>query len=398
MEFWGFMKVAYFIGSLNRGGTEMLTLDICRRHREAPYQILLVYRNEGELSEQYRQTGVRMIRLKPSKGGRLAYLFEMRRMLKREQVDVLHAQTLTNGAFALFCTLFTNIKVVNTFHGFHTSWAAMPMCHLVMAGCDALCFVSDYERRWYANHSIERRNGCFVVYNGIDFSKFDGIFEEPDFFKKIDAAQPRKDLLSSHDSAKRIRLAMIGNFVSGRSQNSLLRCIHLLYNHGYKNFDFYFVGKRAYHEPWLYDDCVKYVEQNALEGCVHFVGSRGDVPAILQHIDAFVYSTAHDTFGIAVVEAMAAGVPVVANDWEVMKEISQNGKWLRLYKTDDAQSGAEAMADLIDNISAYKAAAQQQKHEVRSTFSIENHIERLASIYSAVVSNNKKEMQLLSTR
>ena len=112
------MKVAYFIGSLNRGGTEMLTLDICRRHAEAPYDMLLVYRNEGNMSDMYRETGVTMKRIKPKRFHFLRYLWQLRQFMKQEQVDVVHAQTLGNGVIAVFFLLFTRIKLVTTFHGF----------------------------------------------------------------------------------------------------------------------------------------------------------------------------------------------------------------------------------------------------------------------------------------
>ena len=45
------MKVAFFIGSLNRGGTETLVLDTFRRKEVLPYECILIYRSEGELSE-----------------------------------------------------------------------------------------------------------------------------------------------------------------------------------------------------------------------------------------------------------------------------------------------------------------------------------------------------------
>ena len=71
------------------------------------------------------------------------------------------------------------------------------------------------------------------------------------------------------------------------------------------------------------DFVLKYCEDNNLDN-VYFLGGRGDVPALLKVMDGFVYSSVHDTFGIAVVEAMAAGLPVVVNDYEVMKEVCGN--------------------------------------------------------------------------
>ena len=85
----------------------------------------------------------------------------------------------------------------------------------------------------------------------------------------------------------------------------------------------------------MYDECVTYCQQNSLLDKVSFLGSRDDVPTILQQLDAFVYATDHDTFGIGVVEAMAVGIPVFVNDWEVMTEITDNGKFATLYKSKD---------------------------------------------------------------
>ena len=377
------MKVAFFIGSLNRGGTETLILDVCRNHRVTPFEVLLIYRNEGELSEQYRQTGVQMVRLKPKHGRYLSYLMAMRQMLKCEKVDILHAQTLTNSVFSFFCTQRLPIKVITTFHGFPVGRFANPMTRFVMRHSDMLFYVSDYVREWYIKRYGLGADKSFTVYNGVGFDKLDAEYPTPDFLKKTDPPQAVLDCHAA-DPSPRIRLAMIGNFVSGRAQNSLLRCIHQLVLAGTRNFDFYFVGKRVDSEPERYDDCVRYVEDNGLTDNVHFVGSRGDVPAILQHIDGFVYSTDHDTFGIAVVEAMAAGVPVVVNDWAVMKEITNNGQWGTLYKTNDAKNGAKVIADLIQKNQQYKQQAKQTAIQVRQTFSIEQHIARLYELYQII--------------
>lgn len=377
------MKVAFFIGSLNRGGTETLILDVCRNHRVTPFEVLLIHRNEGELSEQYHQTGVRMVRLKPKHGRYLSYLMAMRQVLKSEKVDILHAQTSTNAVLAILMTIESTIRVVSSFHGFSIGKQSPLTSRFIIRHSSWSCFVSDYEREWYQKRCHVKSNHCVVLYNGVDFSKLDIQYPEPDFLKKND--QPKAGL-NSHaaDLSPRIRLAMIGNFVSGRSQNSLLRCIHQLVLAGTRNFDFYFVGKRVDSEPERYDECVRYVEDNGLTDNVHFVGSRGDVPAILQHIDGFVYSTDHDTFGIAVVEAMAAGVPVLVNDWAVMKEITNNGQWGTLYKTNDAKNGAKVIADLIQKNQQYKQQAKQTALQVRQTFSIEQHIANLYELYQAV--------------
>ncbi len=126
-----------------------------------------------------------------------------------------------------------------------------------------------------------------MVYNGISFDKFNEKYEIPDFIKKI--ALP----------TERLKMAMVGNFVSVREHYTICKFLKLLHQQGIDS-DFYFIGKKDDNEAWRYDDCVKFCNANGLNDCVHFLGTRNDVPAILQNIDAFVYSTDHDTFGIAV--------------------------------------------------------------------------------------------------
>jgi glycosyltransferase involved in cell wall biosynthesis len=360
------MKVAFFIGSLNRGGTEMLTLDIFRRKDAAPFEMMLVYRNEGTLSDDYRATGVPMFRLKP-KGSRVKYLKEIRSLLKQERVDILHAQTLTNGLFSIACTAFSPVKMVFTFHGLFSNKSLITR-HLVSWNADADIFVSQYVRDWYRSHSLffpERRS--HTVHNGIDFSKIEAEYPEPEFFKE-------------YESRKTVRLGMVGNFVGGRSQIVVCKALKLLKDRG-ADFHFYFIGKKSDAEPKIYDACVNYCRDNGLWDCTHFIGSRGDVPAILQYLDGFVFSTIKDTFGIAVIEAIAAGLPTITNDWAVMKEISLEGTLVDLFESGNEKDCCDKMQSLIDNLESRKEKASNDAAIVKDTFSIDRHIASLNKVY-----------------
>ena len=144
----------------------------------------------------------------------------------------------------------------------------------------------------------------------------------------------------------------------------------------------YFIGKKTNAEPEIFDNCVNYCRENGLlDSSVFFVGGRNDVPAILQHIDAFVYATNRDTFGIAVIEAIASGLPAIVNDWEVMKEVTSNGDWATLYKTMDFADCADKIEKFIKNEELRKEDAQLNVEAVRQRFSIENHILNLNEVY-----------------
>lgn len=375
------MKVAFFIGSLNRGGAETLLLDIFRRKNDAPFECMLIYRNEGDLSDEFRATGVPMFRLKPRHGA-FAYFSDLRHLLKENKVDILHTHTVANGVIGILSTCFSGIKLAASFHGFISMLKYMVFTHLIMWFADRSIFVSNYERDWFLSHVLlAPRNRCEVVYNGIDFSKFDASPVEPDFLKEE---------ASVEDSC--LRMTMVGNFVSGRSQLFLCKALKALSDKGSLDFRFYFIGKQSLKEPERWDDCLRYCRDNHLLGDkVVFLGGRADVPSVLQYMDAFVYASECDSFGIAVVEAMAAGVPVIVNDWIVMKEVTQNGEWASIYKTDDIDDCVAKIEDLARTTAEKRNKALALSEVVRHRFSIENHIQNLFLIYKSLLSDDTAE-------
>lgn len=369
------MKVACFIGSLNRGGAETLVLDTLRNNDGSVFETILIYRNDGELSEAYRETGVPMFRVHP-KRNKIGYIRKLRRLLRDEGVDILHTQTHLNAFLGVFCTCFSDVKLVATFHGFTPTFIDKVYTQFALWCADASIFVSNYVRDWYFKHTcFTPRKRCHVVYNGIDFSRFDEPYPIPDFLDKIAA-----------DSQGIVKMAMVGNFSTGRSQLFLCQALKTLKDWGTCDYRFFFVGKRTEAEPDVFDNCVNYCRENGiLDTSVFFVGGRSDVPAILQHVDAFVYSTNRDTFGIAVIEAVASGLPAIVNDWGVMKEVTEDGKLAALYHTLDVEDCANQMEEMIVNIRQRKETAHINAEIARRRFSIDNHIRNLCDVYTSVV-------------
>ena len=351
----------------------MLLLDICRKLQTAPFEGIVLYRNDGELSEEYRKTGIPLVCIKP-RGLKLGYIFKLRRIIKEAEIDILHTQTLLNAMLGIFCVIFSRVKFVASFHGFRYSWHDRFFTQLVMWNADASIFVSNYLKEWNLKHTfLSPRRRCHVVYNGIVFSKLDIPYGIPDFLKD-----------TNNGSQENVKLAMVGNFGNVRSQLFLCKSLHRLIESGCSIFRFYFIGKRVEAEPKLFDDCVNYCEEHQMMDQVHFVGSRGDVPAILQHIDGFVYASDHDTFGIAVVEAIASGKPTLVNDWVVMQEIVGDKGWAEMYRTNDEKDCCTKMKELIDNMESRKQIAEGYKKEIREYYSIEANIDHLSSIYSSL--------------
>ena len=360
-------------GSLNRGGKEVLLLDVFKNASKIGFQFIGISRKGGVLEPEFTNTGQKMYKISPRFSFDPFYFWKLRSVLKKEQVNIVHTQQSLDAFYAWIACLCTGIKIITTFHGYDSLDLnkKSKILAFIVKRTDKNIFVSQSQRDFYVKKYGLNLEKQAVVYNGISFDKFDRKYEVPDFLKKIDSPQAR------------LKMAMVGNFGRGRDQNSVCRFLNLLHRENVV-FGFYFVGKKIESEPWLYDDCVQYCEENGLNDCVHFLGSRSDVPAILQNIDVFVYSTVHDTFGIAVIEAIAVGMPVFVNDWAVMSEITENGKLVNLYKTKDEQDLLEKLMLFLQNKNEYIEKAKENSLIVRDKFSIEKHLQNLKKEYDSI--------------
>ena len=358
------MKVAFFLGSLNRGGAETLLADVFAQGTDLPFEAVCIYRNEGTLSDVFHKTEVPMRKL-PRKRSWLLYGLRLRRLVKKEGVDILHAQSAFNAVIAILFLAFTPVKIVLTLHGVAFNSANGWYKRFVFHHCRRLICVSESERTQYLAHPVHGVEDRFVVIpNGINFNKFG-------------YSSPTAD-------ESTLRMCMVGNFVPEKNQYFICCLLKELTLQGV-TFDFSFIGARVPAYGACYDRCVSFCEQNGLGGQVQFLGSRNDVPDLLSGMDAFVYSSKSETFGIAVVEAMAMGLPTFVNDLDVFDEITQNGELAFLYKSDDVQDLSGKISDYLHNRSDYHARAQANASVVRNRYSIATHTANLQSIYSQII-------------
>ncbi len=361
------MKVAYLLGSLNTGGKEKLLLDVVENASLHNLDCVLIYRKKGQLEQSFRNTKISCFKLKPKFILDIFYFIRLRKIVKKEKVEIIHAQLGIDAIYARTACLFTGIKIVITTHGFAGSYSktvrvlnflAYYLVHLRI-------WVSKSQFLWYqGKYNFLKENKNSVVHNGISFSKFDVALATK--FKK---------------NASELLFSSVGNFVAGRNQITICKVLKKISNER-KNYKFLFVGEKSTLEPWRYDSCVDYCTKNKLTN-VLFLGHRADVPSILRETDAFLYWSEHDTFGIGVIEALASEIPVFVNNWDVMLEVTAQGKWATI--SHSAEEMAEQILDFLQNPEPYIEKAKFAAKRVREKYSITVHINELKEAYQSVL-------------
>lgn len=367
-------KIAYMMGGLNRGGAETLMLDIFRNWRNAPFEFIGIHRKNGSMHDAFYSAGPKLYQLFPRRFWNIRYLQQLRRVIKSENITIIHAQHWLDGIYARMATIGMHIQLVITLHGLYQMKGLNGfLCRLSIHMSDDVCFVSRYEQEWYQNHMCISDNKCHVIYNGVDFGKINKVESRK---SRVDSGLKIEDRRLKKENFK---LAMVGSFSPARNQLLICKALRQIE----QDIDFYFIGAPNEHISNCYNECYEYCRENNLLDQVHFVGEQSNVYDWLKWIDGFVYATKHDTFGIAQVEAMAMGVPSVVSDWPVMKEVCEPfiGMSVQLFGMDDENDCAQKINNLLNHLNEYKNQAQKNADEVKKMYSIETYISRLSTIY-----------------
>lgn len=362
-------KIAYLLGSLNRGGTETLMLDVFKNAKANDLDAIGIYRKTGVCEQEFCDSRVEMFKLSPTKNI-FNYLLKLRQLIKNQDIQIVHAQQPLDALYAYFALVGTGVKIMLTLHGFDfTENKVGGRIHkFILRRTDLNIYVSTYQKEYYTTKYKLNSIKQVIIYNGISLDKLN--FSDANFSIRTTLKLKENALL----------LGTVGNFVAGRDQFTICKFLKLL-NDAKIDFHFLFIGKRSEKFKQKYDECVEFVNSNNLSDKVHFLGSRNDVPQLLKSMDAFIYSTDHDTFGIAVAEALACELPVFVNDWSVMTEITENGKLATLYKTKDEHDLFRHFLLFLQDKKLFYDKAKLASKTVLNKYSIEKHIQNLKKMY-----------------
>ena len=117
---------------------------------------------------------------------------------------------------------------------------------------------------------------------------------------------------------------------------------------------------------------------------IHFLGRRTDIPQVLKALDVFVLPSVAEGFGLALAEAMAAGVPCIATQVGGIPEILPNREVGRLVPARDSSALATAMIHLANTPAGQlRQLAGNASDRVREFYSHEVVMERLVTLYES---------------
>lgn len=276
---------------------------------------------------------------------RLPGIMRLAALLRRQRVDVLHVQAAYLLQWAAPAAWLTGTRLVYTEHSSHTFETQPRMARLVrwMAPfLGGMSCVTERLRRYMTDRMGIAPHRVRLIRNGVDVERFSPhgpVAPLPDGWAH--AAAPAS---ADHgDCGDRVVIGNVARFCEAKDHPGLLRAFHDVQStHPAARLLLVGDGETRPQAEALRDAL-------ALGDTVHFAGTRQDVPALLRAMTVFVLSSRHEGMPVAVLEAMACGVPVVTTDVGGIGELVRDGETARIVPPGDPQALADALRWMLDH-------------------------------------------------
>jgi glycosyltransferase involved in cell wall biosynthesis len=176
-------------------------------------------------------------------------------------------------------------------------------------------------------------------------------------------------------------VGIIGRMTPGKGHEDFLNAAKKIKENSKQPVKFLIVGKASYGEEKYENELRNLSVKLGLTGDVLFAGYREDIPRVLSAVDVLAFPSHEESFGIALIEAMAMGTPIVASNNAGVVDIVLNGKTGILIPPKDPESLANAIIGLIGNSGLRRKLGEEGTKRVQETFNIDKTIKELEKTY-----------------
>lgn len=352
--------------SLSPGGTERLVIEICRHLAGRVDSTVCCLDAPGEWAAELAALDIPVTSLGRQPGFQPALGLELARIIKARQIDVVHCHHYSPFVYGLLATvLHPRVRLIFTEHGRLANASSSRKRRLInpmLAWWPAqLCAVSaDLLQHMTADGFPGSR--LQVVYNGIDA----GERTRPAHRQAARAA------LGVPDGA--LVVGTVGRLDPVKNLSALLRA-HAVLLAEHPSAQLVIVGDGPEREALKAE-----VSRLNIDGRVVFAGYRGDCRALMPAFDIYANSSSYEGVSLTILEAMAAGLPVVATRVGGNPEVVIDGETGRL-TAGHARALAASLVELANNPQKRETMGTAGRWRVKRHFSLDRMVEQYAAAY-----------------
>lgn len=301
----------------------------------------------------------------------------LRSVLIEGQYDLIHTHSPFPSVVARVVAPRSTKAVVHTEHSLPRSrnWVTRSANRLTYARCDLVISVSEVVNSAVQSGFPRPQRSC-VIYGGVDDDASSAISPESTVRIRAELSIPTDHLV-------------VGNVAHLRSQKGLVTWLDTARKVIGKRpaTSFVIVGREK--DPGFQDMLEAHAEDLGISDNVRFAGFQPEPSSYLAAFDVFLMTSEFEGFPIALVEAMAAGIPVVATDVGGVGEALGTDSAGQMTAAGDTHGLALKVLALLDDEAARAGLAMRLRHRARAMFGVQRMVSDVENSYADLLGIRK---------
>ena len=325
------MKILYVITGLDYGGAETqllyLATEISKNH-----ECLIVSLTEPKnIHTKFEAAGIPIVSLgmyagKPS----IQAIWRLKKVISSFGPDVVHSHMIHANLLCRMVRVFHKFKLINTAHNVFEGGRFL---ELLFSKTDFLCDlvtqVSPEGLTRYREKGLVKPHKSLFVRNAVELNQH-----------LESKAQIRNDVRQELGIADDIFVfSIVGRLEPVKDHLNLFQAINSIKE---KRFIVLVIGK-----GYLEAELKQAVQKFGIDTHVKFLGLRTDVDKVILSSDCFVLSSKYEGLPIAILEAMAAGLPIVSTEVGAVPEVVENKLNGILVSKENSDRLGQALSDMM---------------------------------------------------
>jgi len=362
----GPVHILHILWSLQRGGAEVLLLNSLGAYPQGDFMhTLCCLGGDGPLRAAFEAKGCDVhVMGKQAVGDAWRVISSCARLIRKLKPDVVHIHRHGPDVWGQLAALLAGHRcVVATEHGPYMQdvtgeegfpWYKTALRRLLCPQVRVTLAISKAVADDLLRHRVVCRRRIRIAHNGVDESQF----------------VPRKGARPSGPV-----IGAAGRLIPLKGFDALLGAFALV-RRNCPDAQLRIAGEGP--DRGRLDSLVR---EKGLSDGVELLGELADMAGFLQSLDVFAMPSRREGFGMAVLEAMSCGLPVVASDAGGLKEIVQDGVNGRLVPAGDEKALADALCAILTDRALAERFGRESRRSVESRFTLQRMARRYEQAY-----------------
>jgi len=372
------MRILQISSASSFGGGERHVVDLSNALQSRGHELYVALRPDSPL-QKHLDVPSRNIKTLPLRNALDAQSAQgLARIIKQNEIEVVHAHMARDYSLAAYAA--RSYPKPKFFVTRHVLFPLNRLHRRILARATKVIAVSGAVAKQLTEQQIVPDEKIAVVPNGIDVDRFANActkFDRAAFLRSRDL--PSDCLL----------VASVGELRKLKRHDDLIRATKIV-QHEVNNVHVVIAGVDTSPNGDNRKALTDLIAQLKLVDQVHLLGWLDDAEQLLCATDVFVSASETESFGLSIVEAMAASTPVVATRTEGAQEVVKDQSTGLLVPIGDVQELANAIVRLLKNHDERQEMSEHAAADARSRFSLSRMVDDTERLYLEAVSTTSR--------